>query len=126
METAKSSDFGSILGYYRQMETGRWRQNLEEATVSDLFLEQTQEWNEPLISHHFTARDRQATMAIPVIVAQGGDRRIWYYGKIGQYTVRLAYRLYMVKMVDQSHHFVPGEWRKLWNLQLPPNQKHLF
>ncbi|XVE76019.1 hypothetical protein DITRI_Ditri12bG0139200 [Diplodiscus trichospermus] len=51
------------------------------------------------------------------------DRRIWHFNKDGEYTVRLAYRVVMEMLVSKNDFKVRGEWRKMWNLKIPPKVK---
>ncbi|CAN0829186.1 Putative ribonuclease H protein At1g65750, partial [Linum grandiflorum] len=68
----------------------------------------------------------EAITALPACSSTGTDRFIWQFSKNGDYTVKSAYRAYLDKLVDRSTYAQPGEWRKLWNLQVPLKMAHFI
>ncbi|CAN1262715.1 Putative ribonuclease H protein At1g65750 [Linum perenne] len=54
----------------------------------------------------------------------GPDEQIWNYSKDGTYTVRSAYR-WCCDRVDAGEDLrVEGQWRLVWELEVPPKMKH--
>ncbi|CAN0886015.1 Putative ribonuclease H protein At1g65750, partial [Linum grandiflorum] len=98
--------------------------NWPDLVVADLVLPYTQDWNTPLITSLFSTRDVSQILSLPVCVATGTDRRIWHYSKNGQYTVKSAYHVYMEQIVNRTSHNQQGEWRKLWQVDVPTKIKH--
>lgn len=92
--------------------------------VCDLFVPNDVQWDVEMLHELFLPRDVEAILAIPLCSNEVEDMCIWHYGRNGEYTVRSAYRLVMEKLADMSHLHVPGEWARLWHLNLPPKVKN--
>ncbi|CAN0878596.1 Putative ribonuclease H protein At1g65750 [Linum grandiflorum] len=98
----------------------------EDLRVCDLFLPCRKEWDINMIEANFTTRDTTTILSLPVCSSTGMNRLIWHYNNNGIYTVRSAYRVYLDQIADRSNHAQPGEWRRLWKLQVPPKMAHFI
>ncbi|CAN0898558.1 Uncharacterized mitochondrial protein AtMg00310 [Linum grandiflorum] len=97
---------------------------LENLTVNDLSNPEMRLWDEELLEELFVLADIEAIQNVAIGTGGGADQRIWNWSKRGEYTVKLAYKLYMAEMVQRTAMIRQGEWRKLWNLPLPPKVRH--
>ncbi|CAN1312502.1 Putative ribonuclease H protein At1g65750 [Linum perenne] len=99
---------------------------LTSISVRDLCIPGSVEWDLELLSDIFNSRDLREIGKIPLGIGRDTDTRIWHYDKRGVYTVKSAYRLYQDYMNERAENPIPGEWRALWNLRVPPKFKNLL
>ncbi|CAN1162134.1 hypothetical protein LINPERHAP2_LOCUS24328 [Linum perenne] len=110
-------------------EANRWLSTppgpgMEEMRVHELLTPDKGQWDVNRLRQVFNEDDIKAITSIPRTGGQGrSDVIIWPYSKNGQYTVRSGYRVLMEQVTDSSHLHVPGDWQKLWGLQLPPRMR---
>lgn len=95
----------------------------EDMKVQDLMIPGCREWDVELISEYFNDRDARAIVSIPLREDGSDDVRIWHYSKDGVYTVKTGYRVALEVSRQNDDLGVPGDWRKLWKLKIPPKVK---
>ncbi|CAN1800986.1 Putative ribonuclease H protein At1g65750 [Linum perenne] len=99
---------------------------LEDLKVGDLWIPGTREWDEELLESLFPAEEAEAIMSTVTAESSRKDEIIWHYEKKGRYSVKSAYRLYMVNNADVQELGQVGDWSRLWRLSLPPKLKHFL
>jgi hypothetical protein len=62
-------------------------------------------------------------MNIPLTLQQTVDKPIWKLNRNGKYSVCSAYYHLMEVIIDHNHLKVDGNWRKLWQLEVPKKVK---
>lgn len=87
----------------------------EDGLVSGLMSENSNSWDEDIISELCNEQDRNLIQQIPLPSINRGDSWYWLLDSKGDFTVRSFYR----KMRGESCGQEDGFWKKLWNLQLP-------
>lgn len=97
----------------------------EEMRVAELMNETTGTWNIALIRQMFNHRDAAEIRRLPINLLNREDEPIWRYSKNGNYTVRSAYYQLMEHIVDNNDLKEPGNWKKLWSLNVP-NKVRIF
>lgn len=68
------------------------------------------EWDVELIGDLFQECDVNEILAIPLSQRPLTDKIIWHYSPKGDYSVKLAYRLVMDKIIKATHLYVPRNW----------------
>jgi hypothetical protein len=54
------------------------------------------------------------------------DTIIWKAASKGMYSAKTAYRLCLNIVPHDNYLSVTGNWRKLWDMQIPPKLKHFL
>ncbi|KAL8461911.1 hypothetical protein ACS0TY_033110 [Phlomoides rotata] len=96
----------------------------EDLTVQDILVPETRMWDDVVISTCF-AEDRRRILKTTVCPTAGADSLIWHFSDTGEYTVRSAYRMIANLTLNDADN-KRDEWKKLWNLKIPPRVKHWF
>lgn len=98
---------------------------LQNARVCSLLNYSENQWNRDVILNLFESRDASLIMAIPVNIAEN-DSWYWKYDKLGDYSVKSAYR--HIRELKENNRSVDnsGFWKQLWNLKIPPKIKHFM
>ncbi|CAN1219601.1 Putative ribonuclease H protein At1g65750 [Linum perenne] len=99
---------------------------LSDIVVRDLCVPGTMEWDMELIRDLFEDRDVREIASTAFGLGGTEDTRIWHFDKHGLYSVRSAYRVHQMYMTPRAEEVVPGEWRALWGLHVPPKMKNLL
>jgi ribonuclease HI len=97
----------------------------EEMWVAELMNETTGTWNIALIQQMFNHKDATEIRRLPLNLLTREDEPIWRYSRNGNYTVRSAYYQLMEHIVDNNDLKEPGNWKKLWRLNVP-NKVRIF
>ncbi|CAN1772638.1 Transcription factor MYC2 [Linum perenne] len=84
------------------------------------------EWDEELVENIFNERDASIILSTPLPRRRRADELVWHFSRDGGYTVRSAYRLTMDRSLAHSQLTLPGEWTRLWKVQVPPRNKHFI
>ncbi|PNX81355.1 hypothetical protein L195_g037373 [Trifolium pratense] len=80
-------------------------------------------WNHDLVQQIFNERDVAAIFKIPLNLLTQDDEPIWRYSNKDTYTVRSAYYQLVENIVDTDHLKEQGNWRQLWQIQVPNKVK---
>ena len=98
---------------------------LTNAKVKDIIDKQHKVWNAPLIYNLFDNNTTQLVLNTPLQPLVTGDKLIWKAEKNGMYSVRSAYRICVTEIADNSRLHLPGRWKLIWRLKVPPKIKNL-
>lgn len=97
-------------------------EGLEDAVVADLLIPETRSWNRVLIEGVFSQEDAMRILRTPISPSAIEDKIMWHFSVDGKYTVKTAYKL--AAMITRNRELEEdGNWRVLWNLNIPPKVK---
>lgn len=91
--------------------------------VKDLIENHSGDWNMHFIDNLFDHCDVQAIIRVPILDVSRDDIRIWAHTSGGMYQVRSAYKLILKKFTNYDMLRVNGDWRLIWDLDIPPRVK---
>ncbi|XP_040372957.1 uncharacterized protein LOC121052298 [Rosa chinensis] len=89
-------------------------------------------WNIELIHHSFWAREVEAILSIPLLIAPTPDRLCWHYIRNGLYTFKSGYQLAQNCRFrneggeGSSNSQEDPVWKYVWNLNAPAATKVFF
>lgn len=98
--------------------------DMNNLTVHDLLIPGAREWDVELINDLFITRDVEEITSIPLCHGLSCDQRIWHFSNKGMYSVKSGYKVAM-GFTSEQRNAIPGDWRKMWNLSVPPKFKFL-
>ncbi|CAN1844985.1 Transposon TX1 uncharacterized 149 kDa protein [Linum perenne] len=101
-------------------------EGLEHWKVSDLAATDGRSWDDEIVRSVFVDRDIDAILKLRPLRPDMEDRVIWRWSLNGEYTVRSAYHALMQARPTMEELRVDGDWRKLWNIDVPPKMRHLM
>ncbi|CAN1837440.1 Putative ribonuclease H protein At1g65750 [Linum perenne] len=101
-------------------------EGLERWCVKDLTRLDGGGWDEEVIDVLFDERDANAIMRVRPPTDGVEDRKLWHFSKNGEYSVRSAYRLAADCEAEVEELRPNGEWRRLWQMEVPPKMRHLL
>ncbi|CAN1769951.1 Putative ribonuclease H protein At1g65750 [Linum perenne] len=124
--TAKEGSNPSLIwkSIWSSQSTTVRTDDLEDLVVSDLMIPGLLEWDEEHVSMIFNDKDATVILNTPLPRYRSSDKLVWHFSKDGRYTVRSAYRLYMERILNQTHLMAGGNWSVVWALKIPPKVKH--
>ncbi|CAN1290830.1 hypothetical protein LINPERPRIM_LOCUS20872 [Linum perenne] len=93
-------------------------------TVKDLLIAELHEWDEELLEDLFQPQDVDFILNMRPPCGSEKDARIWSLSSNGDYTVRSAYRSIIERDQQFNNLRVDGNWRQLWQADVPPKVKH--
>ncbi|CAN1216968.1 hypothetical protein LINPERPRIM_LOCUS854 [Linum perenne] len=70
-------------------------------------------WDEELLEEMLPPDEVTAVLQVNVLTGEGTDRHIWHYRKMGEYTVKFAYKLYLEHLLERPPLAVAGRWKEL-------------
>ncbi|CAN1844657.1 Putative ribonuclease H protein At1g65750 [Linum perenne] len=97
---------------------------LRDMVVSDLLIPELPEWDAELIEDLMGPQEADCVLGMKPPCSSDDDERIWHFSQNGLYTVRSAYRLITEAGADHLQMRVGGNWRSLWQVEVPPKIKH--
>lgn len=92
------------------------------------FISPSGDWNIMKLEQAVLSCDVEEIRKIP-INKNLEDRMIWHYDKLGKYTVKSGYKLFIKEKIDgisPSSNIMSKVWNSIWNLKVPPKIKHFF
>ncbi|CAN1335690.1 Putative ribonuclease H protein At1g65750 [Linum perenne] len=92
--------------------------------VSDLLIPELYEWDLELVEDLLGSQEAERVKGMRPPRGNEEDERIWHFSGNGLYTVRSAYRLLTSNDAEHVGLRVGGNWRKLWQVEVPPKIKH--
>ncbi|CAN1263695.1 Putative ribonuclease H protein At1g65750, partial [Linum perenne] len=112
-------------------DDGCWVRSGEEEglaglKVIDLARPEGGGWDEEMIEALFEERDKLAILRVQPPVKGREDRRVWHVSQSGDYTVKSAYRLAIAGIIEGEEMGRHDEWRRLWQMEVPPKIRHLL
>lgn len=63
---------------------------------------------------------------IPLLDCSGVDKLCWWRSRNGEYSVQSGYYSTMEVLIDNHHFRKPGDWMRIWKLNIPPKFKLLL
>jgi len=82
-------------------------------------------WNWQSINELINERDRAEIRKIMPSFQENEDKLIWKFNSKGHYTVKSAYRYAMESLVNNEEYRIPGDWMRMWKMQIPQKCKWL-
>lgn len=67
-----------------------------------------------------TPESVEAVLRTPLLHDVKSDGMVWYPYSKAHYSVWSNYHFYVNKVLDVEHLKVPGDWKSLWNISIPP------
>lgn len=58
-------------------------------------------------------------LGVPLFATVQHDSITWFPSKDGLYSVKIAYHIFLQKLVDSHQHYVEGDWGMIWKLEIP-------
>lgn len=90
-------------------------EELKDAMVEGLFVENHRVWDEEVIQDIINVRDRELIMQIPIPRSSTEYSWLWLFDGKGEFTVKSCYRHLRGELECPDKLF----WKKLWSLNLP-------
>lgn len=83
------------------------------------------QWDVDILYDIFDDRDVNLILSVPI---RENERDIWYWRKekLGNYSIKTAYVLIQGNKESNSINASNRQWKRMWNLKIPPKVKNLM
>lgn len=88
--------------------------------VSNLWVSGMKMWDANLVRNLMHPAAANTVLQMPLHGAIKEDGIMWWPRKKGMFSIRSAYILCLEEMLELDHLKVPGNWKKLWDICVPP------
>jgi len=95
-------------------------------TVNSLMNLYDKRWNEQVVRQVFSDDIAHKILRTPLFSQVDDDTIIWKAERNGRYSVRSAYMLCVLELIDSSYNWRLGFWTGIWNLKVPSKVKNLI
>ena len=98
--------------------------------VCDLFHPGTKIWNVEVLQNYFYPREAEVIRKIYVSEACNRDCLVWPKSSDGCYSVKTAYQMLAIEVINKVPSLSGGEgrkeWKSIWKIRVPPKIRHFM
>jgi hypothetical protein len=102
------------------------QQGVYNITLHDLMHSNEKSWDKEKIESLFDTHVAKRILDIPLFGIINEDKLIWVDNMYGDYSVRSGYNLWMNLSGKSQYSACHEDWSSLWNIHVPPKDKHLL